>query len=601
MTHSKTDGPISKTKFVGAAMVWTVFVSLTIWGLGSTAGIGSSLIYKNYIVRYDRGWDILCEPYVVQKNDWVLKIFRQKGEIAHQDFRDFLGIFQRLNPHIKNINMIRPGQAIDIPLRKLEHGSLPGQASGVVTIPFVTLAQVEEVLHQHSQSYQIQRGDTVSQLIARRYGRYGSRAYKEGIKLFQGANPQITDLNRIFAGQRVYLPDPAIRDQAWYASLYDEQGNLREAVDQSAPAPPAAEPAKQRPPVLPAPEKNAITYTSTGPLAEAAATVGGKLMDKGTYYVPRQGADDFEIDLSRHPLLDLQNDTKILFSSSPQIMDVDRETFQIYWPEAGIVDFDDQSSVEEIIASVFAAIQDDGEQASEVGFEDRGVQVTVRAKWVRPQSDQRHLCITPINDPSEQTPEAIRRYLEQNGIVLKEVLPGGNAVSGQAEAAGRHAVKNILALTPTSQKDFVQHLSQTLGFRYTPNVGVTFPYAGIQVEAYANLLSTNSGEEVLVDFGDLYGDAVAAIRRTGLQVVQITAEDSYNNIVRKLMAGLKADYVENPTYLSAQRPAQYNTAITVRGVVYRKGQDQQILLSAATLHPAVTDLLSANGLAIVQW
>ena len=172
----------------------------------------SSLIYKDYIIRYDRGWDILCEPYVVEKNDWVLKIFRQKGEIAHADFRDFLGIFQRLNPHIKDINMIRPGQTIDIPLRKLEHGSLPGQASGVVTIPFVALSKVTDVVQTHSEHYQVRRGDTVSQLIARHYGRFGSNAYREGIKLFQAANPQITNLDVIYAGQKIYLPDPGIRD-----------------------------------------------------------------------------------------------------------------------------------------------------------------------------------------------------------------------------------------------------------------------------------------------------------------------------------------------------------------------------------------------------
>ena len=112
---------------------WLLLLVLTLGPAGAV--MGTSLVYKNYIVRYDRGWDILCEPYVVKKNDWVLKIFRQKGEIAHQDFRDFLGIFERLNPHIRDINMIRPGQGIDIPLRKLEHGTLPGQASGVVTIP----------------------------------------------------------------------------------------------------------------------------------------------------------------------------------------------------------------------------------------------------------------------------------------------------------------------------------------------------------------------------------------------------------------------------------------------------------------------------------
>ena len=51
------------------------------------------MLLKDYVVRYDRGWDILCDPYQVQKGDWVLKIFRQKGEIVLEDFREFLSIF----------------------------------------------------------------------------------------------------------------------------------------------------------------------------------------------------------------------------------------------------------------------------------------------------------------------------------------------------------------------------------------------------------------------------------------------------------------------------------------------------------------------------
>jgi len=75
----------------------------------------SAVLYRSYVVKYDRGWDILCDAYRVQKDDWVYKIFRQKGEISSSDFREFLSIFKRLNPHIRDIDRIRPTQ--DIPCR----------------------------------------------------------------------------------------------------------------------------------------------------------------------------------------------------------------------------------------------------------------------------------------------------------------------------------------------------------------------------------------------------------------------------------------------------------------------------------------------------
>ena len=572
--------------------------------LGPAAGAtASSLVYKNYIIRYDRGWDILCEPYVVKKDDWVLKIFRQKGEISHQDFRDFMGIFQRLNPQIKNIDMIRPGQSIDIPLRKVEHGTFTGQASGVVTIPFVNLTQVSDVIKAHSETYQVRRGDTVSKLIAAKYGAYGSRSYQEGVKLFQAANPQVTNLDLIYAGQKVYLPDPEIREQSFYSAMYDAQGNLREAIRQkSAPEPAPAATAQAALPV-PAPAAPAPQSTpeSQSALQQAAATVGGALRDRGTYYLPRPNQEDFEVDLSRHPLLEFQDGTRMTFTHDDQVMGMRGEAFRATWPDIKTVTIEPQASTQQIVGAIFNALdQDQAQTTDKVTFESQGVRVAVHAEWVRSESEGRHLCITPIAGPEQQTPEAIRRFLDQNGVVLKEILPGG--VSAPLEnAPERHAVSNILALAPTGQKDFVQALARSLGFTYATGSAITFPYAGIQIQAYANLLSAGNGRETLVDFGDLYGDAITAITKTGLHIVQITADDGYAAIVQKLFGALGLAYESQPTFLGAHRPARYNTVLAINGLLYAKPDGQRILLTGASLPSAITDLLSDQGIDVIIW
>jgi len=60
-----------------------------------------------------------------------------------------------------------------------------------------------------------------------------------------------------------------------------------------------------------------------------------------------------------------------------------------------------------------------------------------------------------------------------------------------------------------------------MGYNYAQNVAITFPYAGIQIKALSNLVSTGDGKSLLVDFGDLYGDAIIAIKKTGLDIIQI--------------------------------------------------------------------------------
>jgi LysM repeat protein len=567
--------------------------------------LGSSLIYKNYIIRYDRGWDILCEPYVVKKDDWVLKIFRQKGEIAHEDFRDFLSIFQRLNPHIKNIDMIRPGQGIDIPLRKLEHGEFPGQASGVVAIPFVTIAKVTKVIKQHSETYKVQKGDTVSNLIARKYGQYGSKSYREGIKLFKAANPNVQDLDLIYSGQQLYLPDPTIREKSWYASMYDAQGNLRKSVDQTVPPPPQqiAQTADKSPlPPMAAPVAvPAEQKTPKSNLAAAADFVGGKLNAKGTYYLPRKEGPDYELDLSKHPMLEFGKGRKLVFTPNDTVMQMDKDQFKATWPDITPVTVDKEATTEQYVSAIFNALDEEGNPSEQVAIENQGVRIAIRSKWVRTESDGRRLCITPIASTDQKTPEPIRRYLEQNGVVIKEILPDGTALGMDRSDLHRHSIKNILAITPTDQKDFVRILTKTLDLSYVPNTNITFPYAGIQVDAFSNLISTKDGREALVDFGDLYGDAITAIGKTGLKVVQIKAEETYGAIAQKLLTALSIKYEQHPTLMAAQRSPEFNTAITISGLLFDNGNNRRVLLTGASLHPAVTDMLSNQGIDVVVW
>ena len=544
-----------------------------------------AMLYKNYVVRYDRGWDILCDPYQVQQGDWVLKIFRQKGELAHNDFREFLGVFERLNPHVKDIDTIRPGQVVDIPLKKLAQGALPGQSSGVVTIPVVMISSPKEMIEKHTRTYTIQRGDTVSTLIANQFGgRYGNTTYSQGLALFKAANPHIKDVNRIYAGQKIYMPDPSIREQSWYSALFDEADNLVEQVTDTA----ETESAAPQPQPLPQPAVAAATEMaalsaeteSTGPAAEAASAIGGRLLNKGTYFFPMKQGKDFELDLSRYPMIDLQNGSKVILTTQDRVMNVDLPLIQSYWDNVKAVKVSADTSSQEILEAVFSAFSEES-STNHLAFDDGAVSIGVSAKWIRtePSADgrvPRHSCITPIMSASEQTHDAIVRYLDQNDILIKEIL------SGVPEPTRRpihsETATAVGSIDGTSQKALIESFAALMGFHYSPNTSISFPYAGIQVQALSNLLSFRNGREILIDFGDLYGDAVDAIRGTGLEILQINVDAGPVEIIQRLMETAGLAYTASPVFYGANRPAEFNTAITVSGILIPTGTAENRLI-----------------------
>jgi len=556
----------------------------------------SAFVYKSYTIRYDRGWDILCDPYVVQKNDWVLKLFRQKGEIAHKDFPDFLRIFKRINPHVRDVDRIRPGQHIMIPLRKLRQGALPGQSSGIVTIPFVTISNVPEKLKMHSGEYEVQQGDCVSILIAKRFGGYGSTSYQDGIKLFKLMNPDIENLDRIYAGQRLRIPDPAIRSQPWYPSLFDYAGDGYDGrrdtgIYAGTTAPESLQPAGG--------EDKPET-----PLSAAASVLNAKLFDKGKYYLPRPGQDDFELDLSRMPLLELKDGTRILVPEDYQALESKINTAKSCWNNVKVVQLSPGASAEQIFNSIFELLGIDF-LTDRLSFSDNGIEVETSAKWVinelsGQEKTARKICISLINGLEQRTPESIARYLEQHGIVIKDVLSGAAGASPQGNRPLYNTAGNAVTVDPADHRALVNELLAAMGYQYAPNVSITFPHANIQVKAVSNLVTKRNGSPLLIDFGDFFGNAIAAIEKTGFDIIQVTGQDSFKAIFQKLLDALGLSYSNDPTFWAANRSAVHNTALTIPGYLVAEAPAAKVLFSKAPLHSEVIQLLKHQGVTVVM-
>lgn len=565
--------------------------------------VSAALLYKSYIVRYDQGWDVLCDPYVVRKNDWVFKIFRQKGEISKKNYQDFLRIFKRLNPHLTDADHIRPGQRILIPLKRLEQGSLPGQASGVVTIPFVTISKIRDILEAYSEAYQVLKGDYVSKLVAGRFGPYGTDAYHRGFELFKALNPDLTDPDHIYVGQNLRLPDASLQNEAWFSSLFDENGGLRQDGELDV---------NVALPSLPPPLQAALTTNDSSPagnpLAETAEALGGKLLNRGTFFFPKTDGRVFKLDLAQFPLIELADGSRLLFTRGNDIKPHDLAVVQSHWKNVKVIDAPADASMETLLSSALGdAPESQIKPPDSISFSDRGVTVTVQAQWIKPNSGkndsvQRYLCITIIKNNAERTPETIARYLDQHGFVLKEILqaPSDQEFTASDTAEQTDWLEDVAILTPVNRKAFVLDFLGAMGYRYAPNVSISFPYAGVQVTALSNLLVTPGGKEILVDFEDLYGEAVKAIEKSGLEVLQVKREQSLHDILLMFLDRLKITYTIDPTFLAANRAADYNTFINISGFLTATENQDKILLAAVPLHKGVVRFFNARNVKVVM-
>jgi len=589
-------------KIKGIRSVTIYFVIITLVYMITLSCAYAAFFYKSYIIRYDRGWNILCDPYVVKKDDWVFKLFREKGEISNTDFPEFLRIFKRLNPHIHDIDRIRPGQHIVIPLKKVDQDELPEQSSGVVTIPYLTNVTLPDDATKNSTDYQVKNGDCVSILISQKYGNYGTPSYQEGEKMFRLMNPKIENLNLIYAGQVIRLPDPKNQNQSQpLQPPMMDTGTIPKTPERDRPDSSVAF-------VENMPLSSSVNNgeeSSDSPLSKVASVLDARLFNKGDYYLPRPGKEDYKVDLSQTPFIKLEDGKRIFFTSGDENQDSEIKILKSFWEDVVIVNVTPEDPLEKVFDTVFGSLEGDVIK-HRLSFSDHGVEVEVKGKWIIEKSGEngeaiRHLCITVIDDLKERTPQSIIRYLDQNNIIIKEILIGKSINEPKSNASRFNiADKNLDIIDVSDHEAFVKDLLMAMGYQYSPNKNISFQYAGIQINAKSNLATKGNDNIFYIDFGDFYGDAIHAIEKSGYSIIQIKDNNSLDDIIQILLGAMNASFIKDPTFLAAKRPADHNTRLTIPGFLMDHADMSMVLLTFAPLHHQVSQFLTDNDIRIIR-
>ncbi len=281
--------------------------------LGKATQVKTS--YKRYSFFKYKDEDVLCEPYTVTKDDWLYKIFRKKGEISEKDFPHFLIIFKEINPQISNIDAIEPGINILIPLKKVVKGDYDQTSSGIVDVPVIEFSSTPEDLKPFLQKHKIEQGETISDLIDKDFLQKGGSLSEEGMKAFQLANPNIKNINIIFEGSDIYLPDPSIRTQPWFRSLFpDKSVSLNETEKKE-------QLVKQK----------KIEALKLAQLKKYSSLIGGTLLSQGKMYFPLDDNASQMIDLSVTPVIETKDGSRILILSGDTLNDQLIKSVQSHW------------------------------------------------------------------------------------------------------------------------------------------------------------------------------------------------------------------------------------------------------------------------------
>ena len=417
--------------------------------------------------------------YVVKKGDRIDRILRTQ---AGDEPIPYV-LFRKINPGIRNLNRIYPGQKILIPVR--------GMAD---------VAEFENAIppkgETRSTEYLIQEGDSISRIILTELNVSPAEVLST-YRLVRQLNPDIEDMNTLSAGQRLKLP--ANPDRA----------------DRAATAPVSA--AASEPDKLPvtAAAANIPSSTDKSPIAAVAAktppsvegllgiirpVIGrmkGSLTARGNYYIPLKDGTQVTIDCSLIPVVELDDGATVFLDFGNRLPDQLKGLISQSWPHYAFLPAgelsDDLTSLQGILRhsrnyTMFNA-------ARPLALTQKP-EILVAPDWIiegkRASSGTLYRQgIFLLGSNEQPLPTEARTFMEKNGLIVTEVS-GGRAV---ASLTAQTATPTIPDLRGLKGIPLTERLLRAIGETPVGNAEiVVFDQArhGFNLSVTADLLLTSA-------------------------------------------------------------------------------------------------------------
>jgi len=541
--------------------------------------------YKTYVVKRYKHWDILCDPYTVQKGDYVWELLRRRGCIIEWDLAWYTALLQRLNPHLGNVNKIYPGQEILIPLKRMdpEKGTV-GADERLHTIPFLP-----DILYS---TYTIQPGDYVAKIAAERHGFREDQIPEEYFEAVKELNPGIENLNQIHPGQKIRIPD--IGSQGQPSRRAGPARTSGSSVTSRDSAPPAVDRPFER-------------RRSRSGISGWVEQMGGRMIQSGYYFFPVQGNEDFKLDLEAFPVIELEGGRRILLDTGKGLSEDAQKAIRAFWKPLTIVRTEPWETRRTLLDKVFRTIHGgEIERTVEVPMSGDGIHVTLRGDWILDRKGEEHSlrgydCITMITNPEEKTSVPLTGYLAGKNIWISDLLPEGVHEGMAAEQeTGDSAALPVFAIPASNHENYVENLVKGLGYSYDRHVPLSFQYAGFQIQTVANLMHGEDDLDVVVDFGTLFGDAKGAIEKSGLKVISIKSEDKAMDIAKHIMQTIGITWTTDPVLFGADRDVFKTTSVEIPGLLASPATQGKTLLTLSPLPMKICEFLKEKGIVVVK-
>lgn len=447
--------------------------------------------------------------YVVKKGDSLGSIFRKQRGSEPVPY----ALIRQLNPRIRDLNRIYPGQKIVLPVREtVDFPELPIHVRKESAVP--------------PSIYRIKEGDSISRIILSALNVKPSEALPT-YRLIRQLNPEIADLNRLQVGDTLRLPP--------------------------SPAHPAIVPADplkttrgptEKPDAKTAAEKPAAADDRLGMIRPVINRMHGAVNSTGNYFIPLQQSSQITIDCSMIPVVELDDGTTLLLDYGNRLSENLKELIRQSWKNYAFLTAkelrDDLAGIQGIVrhSRDYWMVQTDRpltlvEKPEILVFPDW----LIIGKETAGGAPYRQ-ALFRLDRGAPPFPAEVKAFIEKSGLAVTEIT-GDRALSSiETPQTPRPAIVELRGLKGIA---LAEKLLQTLGEAPLRNAEVAVfdeTRNGFHLSITADLLLRKGEKRFIMQTKSLPEQFLSILKEVGTEVIPIAENRQGRALIEAVLQGV---------------------------------------------------------------
>ena len=489
---------------------------------------GRLILQRTAQSREYQGREIEGEERRVGPGDSIWRILVKEKGLPENRFNQYLVIIRGLNPKIQNINVLRVGESIFIPLRPDESLTAPAATAK-------TEIERSPVARGATKDYRVKPGEHLYQILREQLDVSNDREVAQYYALVKDLNPERKNWDALLGGDMIRLPSPGkfaeitTAERKSPATVESTQAS-RPLTAVDPPAGMVQIPSEKSS----APRVLGLDYARRLPARENLALLGQVIEVLGNQ-VRSEGQETLNftdgtvrVDRAAYPVVyNPKLHQRIILDPDEKIPSSLKSKLKDPAVAATVLPLTRAASLQESVSQLLAHLGYQSLPAERpVVIQDAGVAIEARGNWMALAPEEKNkaqeVVVVTLTDDPRDIPDYLRRELSARGLHLKDILVSGS--SNQSPDYGE-STEPVVAVKhwPREKGEFVDAVLLAFGVPF--GVAETFSVElgqGLRADVHCDRILERNGKRTGLFFQRLEPEIKKALQeREKIQVVEL--------------------------------------------------------------------------------